>query len=517
MTLFGGTVALSAIGYGIWNQISTGISRAAEDEAFQIQFENLLGSVDKAKQRMSELKKFAQFTPFETPEVVRASKTLEVITKGALSTQKGLELVGDAAYQANVPIDSLAMWVARLYDGLRANRPVGEAMMRIQELGLISGDVRNKIEDMQKQGAKFTDMWNLASGILGLGRFKGAMKQSEKAFESTMSALRDGIGMLRSNLFSGLLSYLTASGKTLTGSIGKMSEAVKKFKWESIGDKIAVGANTLSEIADEFTSGNYMFLGEIKTWFTSLPNQLGDVLGSFIGDLTKNVPKIFNRIGEFLLSIFNNIQKPIAMGIEKGLSDAFGPIIGIFAKSMSPNPLHKVDAVKEAIAYAKSKFSDDGESKKLESESKGWLERMSSGLTDPLDFSLTKEKVNGLIYSNPLMRRYESNLLTQQEGRRWDASYNPKAQEYARLREEYMDRVNFTKSTSNWKDTARLRDNIRSDSPNRAHYEKQLASLMEENRRIQERIDQQYKPQYDMLVKLWTELSTMNTALVGGR
>ncbi len=46
------------------------------------------------------------------------------------------------------------MWIGRLYDGLQSGRPVGEAMMRLQELGVISGDTRNQIENLQKSARK---------------------------------------------------------------------------------------------------------------------------------------------------------------------------------------------------------------------------------------------------------------------------------------------------------------------------------------------------------------------------
>lgn len=136
-------------------------------EVYETQFKVLLGSVDAAKQRMAELKQFNVETPFELDELVRASRLLEVVTDGALSTGEGLRLVGDMASAANAPIENVAMWVGRLYDGLQSGRPVGEATMRLQELGLMSGRVRNQIEALQKTGADGTAIWEWYANTVG--------------------------------------------------------------------------------------------------------------------------------------------------------------------------------------------------------------------------------------------------------------------------------------------------------------------------------------------------------------
>ena len=101
------------------NLFKDSIQQAADMEDMKLGFEVLLGSVEAAEARMQSLADFAASTPFQLPEIVTASRQLQVFTKGALATGDGLRLVGDAAAGAGRNFSEVAMWVGRLYDGLQ--------------------------------------------------------------------------------------------------------------------------------------------------------------------------------------------------------------------------------------------------------------------------------------------------------------------------------------------------------------------------------------------------------------
>ncbi|WP_309400583.1 hypothetical protein [Cerasicoccus maritimus] len=146
-------------------------SEAAGIEDLQTSFVTLLGSVGDARDRISELEQFAASTPFQIQGIAAASRTLETLTRGSLSTGDGLRMVGDLAAATNQPFQDLAVHVGRLYDGLQSGRAVGESLSRLQELGIISGDVRGEIEVLQKEGAKGDEVWGVAAAAFG--RFAG--------------------------------------------------------------------------------------------------------------------------------------------------------------------------------------------------------------------------------------------------------------------------------------------------------------------------------------------------------
>lgn len=125
-----------------------GVGLAMSMETATTQFGILLGSADAAQQRIAELRDFASATPFQFPEIANASKTLETLTKGALSTGKGLTMVGDVAAMTGQPFSDTAVTVGRLFDALDSGQAAGQSLSRLQELGAISGDTRAQIEQV---------------------------------------------------------------------------------------------------------------------------------------------------------------------------------------------------------------------------------------------------------------------------------------------------------------------------------------------------------------------------------
>lgn len=195
-------------------------------EQFTVQWEVLLGSQEKATQRMEELRNFANTTPFELTEVVEASRVLETLTKGAMSTGDGLKMVGDVASGTGMDFQGASIWIGRAYDGLKANRPIGEALARLQEVGAVSGDVRNKIEKLQKSG-KGADAWKVLEGEFS--RYGGMMEKQSMTLFGLLSTLKDAINTALAELGDEFIEDLKSIIKELIELTSKLVDVVKWF------------------------------------------------------------------------------------------------------------------------------------------------------------------------------------------------------------------------------------------------------------------------------------------------
>jgi hypothetical protein len=204
---------------GQWKAL--GMAAAGSLERMTLQFRPLLGSLASAKERVRELSKFAIATPFELPEIVEANKMLEVLTQGALATEKGMTLVGDAAAVAGTAFSDTARMVGRLYDGLMSGRPVGEAAMRLQEMGIISGTVRNQLESMQAAGASGTEIWKVMERQLE--RNKGAMAEQSRSLEGLQSTWADTKRQMEGGFSAGFLEGEKAGVESSTKLMEAMS------------------------------------------------------------------------------------------------------------------------------------------------------------------------------------------------------------------------------------------------------------------------------------------------------
>ena len=171
------------------------IAAGAQFETFTVQFETLLGSASEAKKRIDELAQFGLATAFELPDIVEADRLLQTFGGTTLATGENLRRIGDSAAAVNAPFKEVAFWTGRMYAAIQAGRPFGEASARLQELGIMTGQTRTKLEDLQKAGADGTEIWKVYSDMLD-SRFTGAMDRLSKTFQGVMSNIADFQGML---------------------------------------------------------------------------------------------------------------------------------------------------------------------------------------------------------------------------------------------------------------------------------------------------------------------------------
>ncbi|QHV64808.1 hypothetical protein DMI80_02250 [Akkermansia muciniphila] len=230
------------------------VGEAANRETMETAFVPLLGSAKAARERMAELADFAAHTPFQLPGIAAASRTLESLTDGALSTGDGLRLVGDAASAQNTPIEEMAVTIGRLYSGLDSGRPVGEAMQRLQELGAISPDVRAKLEKLQAEGKKGSEVWQVAAEELA--RFSGGMELQSQTWNGKISTLSDNWAQVRAEFGKPIMDALKPLLDEGIGSLECMAAKAKE-----IGETIAYAMRFMIEAFKQGEAWNLAKLG----------------------------------------------------------------------------------------------------------------------------------------------------------------------------------------------------------------------------------------------------------------
>ena len=301
--------------------VSVGIGAASQQQQLEVSFDTLLGGLDNAKARLAELSQFSTVTPFKLPEVAKASKILETLTKGALSTGKGLGIVGDLAANTGEDFALLAVHVGRLYDGLQNGRAVGEAQQRLQELGIISASTRSELELLQKQGKKGEEVWSIAAK--SFERFSGEMGKQSKtlkgALSTTTGGLRQLLGTLARPLTNSLADHvntlnsvlgltLESSSKLAKGLVSDLTKPVPKLQEltqayfsasSSIGDASESSAISIGKITDAFTAAlsaaQQLAREQAKLADAELGLKLEEIEGSGLGAPEKEAAKAAAR------------------------------------------------------------------------------------------------------------------------------------------------------------------------------------------------------------------------------
>ena len=134
--------------------IAKGVDFNKQVERATIQFGAFFRNAELAEAHVRSLTDFAARTPFQLPGILQASRMLLTFAADAAFGADTLRIVGDAAAGVSAPIEEVATWFGRMYTAIQAGRPMGEALQRLQELGLLSGVARTKMEDLEQGGAR---------------------------------------------------------------------------------------------------------------------------------------------------------------------------------------------------------------------------------------------------------------------------------------------------------------------------------------------------------------------------
>jgi len=269
-----------------------GMEKLKKVEFTEAQFKGLLGGVQLAKERVEELYEFANSTPFQMAGVAEASRLLQVLTKGALATTSNLRLIGDAAATAGADFANVSLHVGRMYDGLQSGRPVGESAARLQELGLMSGQARAKVEAMTKAGNSFTEVWSVVEKELK--KNEGGMKTLSETIIGLETTLADAQDKMQAGFAKGFLEAEKMSLERARDTAIALQKPLEKLgeifgSVAKVGNfisgiflKIAGGAKGLSN-ALNFVIEAFLVLGTaiLTQQFLHLVTQLGAARAAF--------------------------------------------------------------------------------------------------------------------------------------------------------------------------------------------------------------------------------------------
>ena len=198
------------------------ISTNAQIETATLQFTTLTGSARVARARIADLINFAKRTPFKVSQIVEASRVLRTFGGDVLDNNKILRQIGDTSAATGADLQNLTFWISRAYSALQDGRPFGEAATRLQELAVLTPEVRREIELLNEQGRN-AEAFDVLIG--SLSRFTGALEEQSKTWRGATSTAADAARLLLAEGFRPLFEGV----RELIFNFGQSSEAGKGF------------------------------------------------------------------------------------------------------------------------------------------------------------------------------------------------------------------------------------------------------------------------------------------------
>lgn len=153
-------------------RLQKALEEARKRMDYRMEFRALLGGLGAAQQRMAQLAKWK--SPFKFDDAVQGNKNLQVLSGGLLATERGMNLVGDAAAGTKTPFVEFSAIVGGLYANLRDGRPVEILAEQLAATGAISESTARQVTSLAASGATLGTTWTIVES--DLQRSAGAMK-----------------------------------------------------------------------------------------------------------------------------------------------------------------------------------------------------------------------------------------------------------------------------------------------------------------------------------------------------
>lgn len=214
------------------------INAAADMETMTVAFESMLGSGEAATRMMEQLSNFTATTPFQLEGVAASAKQLLAFGVSAEDMTDTLQVLGDIASGANVPLRDMAA----IYGKIKAKgKAMTEELMQLSDRGIPIiavlaeqyGVAEDAVFDLASQGEiSFADMEQAMNTMTSEGGifFEQMIKQST-TFNGLMSTLGDNVTLTLGKIGMNLIEVLNLKPAivSLTEKIALFGEKLGAF------------------------------------------------------------------------------------------------------------------------------------------------------------------------------------------------------------------------------------------------------------------------------------------------
>lgn len=353
-----GGVALTGMTAGA---VIFGVKTAASMEQAQVAFTTMLGSAQKAHDFLLQLQKFAAATPFELPQLTRASQRLLAFGFNAKQVIPTLTAIGDAVAGLGGGAEQIDQVTTAIGQMQAKGKIQSDELLQLTEAGIpalkiLANGFKKTQGDMQAMVTAGVVPASKAIPILLAGiengtkgaagettKFAGMMKAQSSTLSGLFSTLKDNVSQALGNMITPFVPQLEKGLGSLTTWSGKFSGAMSK--------SVIPAVQTFSrQIKIGFQSGNLDAMGNAGT-------RLGAVF-RVISDWTRDklVPALkglWTWVQVYLIPALDKFRKSFGSGVldaiksvQKAINDnkvqlkqwgtALGTVITLFVKYVIP-------------------------------------------------------------------------------------------------------------------------------------------------------------------------------------
>lgn len=286
---------------GLQSLLQTGMQTNSQMEVLTQSFETLMGSATAGQRVLESIRKFAEVTPFELPEISKVGVQL-LSTKKITESQliPTIAKLGDAAAGSADGFESFPRIARAISQMLNKEKIQAEEMLQLSEAGVpawtaLAKSMGKTVSELQKMGERgqlgLEAIMKLVDGLGG--QFDGLAAKQSKTMQGLTSTWRDQLAMALAKVTKPLFDLQRLSLSHLTEWMN--TPQAQRF--------IETLTNGMAEIADRAK-----VVGDsVLTWAKN-----ADISG-----ITASIKSVLGMAGTMAGALMATFQNPVVKAIAK--------------------------------------------------------------------------------------------------------------------------------------------------------------------------------------------------------
>ena len=233
---------------GIKNIAANALKASSDFEQAGVQFGVMLGDAKKAQRLVNEIQDMANVTPFETQDLLDASKTLLNFGINVKEILPDLRMLGDIAGGDKQRMQSLTLAFSQMSS---AGKLMGQDLLQMINAGF------NPLEQMARTTGKSIAVLKkeMSDGKITVemvrqafidatsegGRFYGMMNKQSETLEGKLSTMRDSYTLLTRAISDLAVPAIKEQVAEITKAINATTELINKLKSWAGANQVVVG------------------------------------------------------------------------------------------------------------------------------------------------------------------------------------------------------------------------------------------------------------------------------------
>lgn len=233
---------------GIQNIAKNALKASSDFEQAGVQFGVMLGSAKKAQRLVNEIQDMASVTPFETQDLLDASKTLLNFGINVQDILPDLRMLGDIAGGDKQRMQSLTLAFSQMSS---AGRLMGQDLLQminagfnpLQVISEKTGKSMATLKDEMSEGKISVEMVRQAfiDATSEGGKFYGMMNKQSETLEGKLSTLNDAYTIMTRSISDMMIPSLKEGVEEITEVVKSTTTAIESFKSWAAQNQIVVG------------------------------------------------------------------------------------------------------------------------------------------------------------------------------------------------------------------------------------------------------------------------------------